>query len=80
MIFANKLVVSDISLYGDTLDIYDCVTWRPFEMIIQATEDILTHFDAMQRRMELLPKKAICDARHSVLQKVVDDLCDKKDE
>ena len=79
MIFANKLIVSDISLYGDTLDVYDYVTWRPFDNIIQTTKEILTHFNAMQRRMELLPKKTVCDARHSTLQKVVDDLCQQND-
>lgn len=80
MIFANKLIVSDMSLYGDKLDIYDYVTWRPFDTIIQTTKDILRCFHSMQHRMELLPKKTICDARHAILQKLVDDLCEQKDD
>lgn len=77
LIFANKIIVSDISLFGESLDIYDHVTWRPFDSIIQATNDILTHFDAMQYRIEHTPKRTISDNRHNALQEVIDDLCDK---
>jgi hypothetical protein len=45
LIFANKIIVSDNSLYMDKLDIYDNIYWENFDDILITSIKILDNFD-----------------------------------
>ena len=54
LIFANKIIISESSIFHDKLDIYDHVIWTPFENIITKTQFILDNFDTFNVKHDTL--------------------------
>ena len=45
LIFANKIIVSDLSVFQEKLDIKNNVIWEEFDNIISTTQNILDNFE-----------------------------------
>ena len=69
LIFANKLVVSEKSMYMEDLDIYPFVYWSNYETIIEYTKHILDNFDTYQTQLEQIPKNDLISSRIRQLEK-----------
>ena len=52
LIFADKLIISDKSLFMEELDIYKFVIWEEYDNIINKTIDALYNFEAYQENIE----------------------------
>lgn len=72
LIFANKLILSEISLDIDKLDIQESVYWQNYDKIIPTIQHILDNFDEIQKKLELIPKEKIIKTRQRILQENVD--------
>lgn len=66
MIFANKIIISDKSLFQDLLDIKDHVIWEEFDKIIDTTHYILDNFDKFNIKKDFI--QIINDRKH-ILEK-----------
>jgi len=69
LIFANKLVVSEKSMYMEDLDIFPFVYWSNYETIVDYTKHILDNFDSYQTQLEKMPKNDLISSRIGQLEK-----------
>lgn len=68
MIFANKIIISDKSLFQDLLDIKDYVIWEDFDKIIDTAHYVLDNFDKFNIKKDFIQ---IINNRKNILQKNV---------
>jgi len=66
MIFANKIIISDKSLFQDLLDIKDYVIWEDFDKIIDTTTHVLDNFDKFNIKKDFIQ---IINNRKNILEK-----------
>lgn len=66
MIFANKIIISDKSLFQDLLDIKDYVIWEDFDKIIDTTSHVLDNFDKFNIKKDFIQ---IINNRKNILEK-----------
>ena len=69
LIYANKLVISEKSMYMEELDIYPFVYWSNYETIIEYTKHILDNFQTYQTQLEQMPKNDLISLRIQQLEK-----------
>lgn len=69
LLFANKIIISDLSLFQDELDIKDYVIWEEFDKIIDTAKYILQHFDKFNIKRDLIN---VIDNRKKVLNKTLE--------
>lgn len=74
LIFANKIIISDISLNSSKLDIYPCLIWKEFEDIIPTAKYILDNFNTINKKIELQKsyKDNIINNRKMILNNFID--------
>tara|TARA_A100001015_G_scaffold173910_1_gene193319 strand:+ start:785 stop:1660 length:876 start_codon:yes stop_codon:yes gene_type:complete len=74
LIFANKIIISDLSLNSNNLDIYPCIIWKKFEDIIPTAKYILDNFNTFNNKIELQKsyKDAIINNRKMILNNFID--------
>ena len=74
LIFANKIIISDISLNSSKLDIYPCLIWKEFEDIIPTAKYILDNFNTFNKKIELQKsyKDDIINNRKMILNNFID--------
>lgn len=66
LIFANKIIISDKSLYQDLLDIKDYVIWEEYDKIIDTTHYVLDNFDKFNNKKDF---SQIINDRKNILEK-----------
>lgn len=66
MIFANKIIISDKSLFQDLLDIKDYVIWEDFDKIIDTAHYVLDNFDKFNIKKDFIQ---IINNRKNILEK-----------
>lgn len=66
MIFANKIIISDKSLFQDLLDIKHYVIWEDFDKIIDTTHYVLDNFDKFNIKKDFIQ---IINDRKNILEK-----------
>ena len=52
LLFADKIIISDKSLFMEELDVYNFVIWEEYDNIINKTIDVLFNFEMYQEKME----------------------------
>ena len=67
LIFADKLIISDMSYKQILMDIYPFVIFAEHELIINTTQNVLNNFDKLQHNLECLPKQTVIDDRQNDL-------------
>ena len=78
MIFAKKIIISDISLVGDKLDVSPYVFAEEFENIIPKANTILENFDNYQKKMNELNMDNIILLRKKILKRQLNRICCNK--
>jgi len=68
LVFANKIVVSDKSLYMEDLDIYNFIIWKDYDDIIGYSKHILNNFEIYQKHTEKMYKKDLIMDRIQLLK------------
>lgn len=73
LIFANKIILSDKSLYQDQLDINDYVIWEEYDKIIDTAQDILNNFNKYNVKKDFIK---IINSRKKTLKNNIDKILD----
>jgi len=69
LIFADKIIISDKSLFMEELDVYNFVIWEDYDNIVNKTIDLLYNFEAQQENIEKQPKNELINNRFKTLEK-----------
>lgn len=67
LIFANKLIVSENSLYGNDLDMKNLVVWSDFSELLETTQNVLNNFDRMNSILSSIDKQPLIQKRQNDL-------------
>jgi hypothetical protein len=59
LLFANKIIISDKSLFMEELDIFSCIIWKNYEDIIHYAGIVLNDFDTYQNKLKKTNKEQI---------------------
>jgi len=54
LVFSNKVILSELSLYQEDLDIYDHIIWEDYEKILDTANYILKNFDKFNVKKDFL--------------------------
>ena len=68
LIFSNKLIISEKSIYAEDLDIFNCILWKDYDKIIDYIKIVLDDFDTYQNQTEKISKKDIIANRIQILK------------
>ena len=63
LIFADKIIISDKSLFMEELDVYNFVIWEDYDNIVNKTIEVLYNFEMYQEKMEKHTKDEIIQNR-----------------
>jgi len=63
LLFSNKLIISEKSLYMEDLDIFPLVHWKEYNDILAYTKHMLENFDIYQTQLEKRNKKEFFQKR-----------------
>jgi hypothetical protein len=69
LIFADKIIISDKSLFMEDLDVYNFVIWEDYDNIVNKTIDLLYNFETQQENIEKQPKNELINDRFKTLEK-----------
>jgi hypothetical protein len=69
LIFADKIIISDKSLFMEELDVYNFVIWEDYDNIVNKTIDVLYNFEAQQENIQKQPKNELINNRFKTLEK-----------
>jgi len=59
LIFANKIIISENSLYSEDLDIDMFIIWKKYDDIIDYAKHVLDNFDMYQRKITNMNKDGL---------------------
>jgi hypothetical protein len=68
LIFANKIVISENSLYSEDLDIDMFIIWKKYDDIIDYAKHVLDNFDMYQRKITNMNKDGLITNRINSLR------------
>ena len=68
LLFADKIIISDKSLFMEELDVYNFVIWEDYDNIVNKTIDVLYNFETQQENIEKHPKNELIYNRVNALE------------
>jgi hypothetical protein len=68
LIFADKIIISDKSIFMEELDVYNFVIWEEYDNIVNKTIDVLYNFEAYQENIEKHAKNELIYNRVNTLE------------